>query len=580
MFVVGVVLTNQAVVQSQSASKKETKMSPVLTVASLKPSPTQVTPSLSAPTVTTQVRSRPLPAILPAPPKPSNLTQVPVSVSTTSTVRKLPTLLPAPAKNLAVFPTVLVPMPPAVGSHTGSQLHSSVPLAVTAPVTTGISVLNEVVGKQQQQQPTPVVSASQDTTLTTSEQGNLPSKAHEMNESSEVSEASSSKVLVLSEQSVATEHDNNTSSEDDSILMCSETIDSGCNITEVPSALDFFTNMTESTQVKGQGEQSEQSADVVPQAMLESTTEHETILDPLSLQDIEVSVSDLDTGNVTQEDLIRETKPCEPQQESAAQSIENVTVERLDDTREISELIRGDLSDNIYSETLQMVDHEEEKTQKPELVESDLCSSPASPLCEGENEVIKGDELPVENTGLPVDSALQIIESFVESMEANSGEKSDDLQLGLLESSSVENSTLSEVPTTENENVICEQTTETEPDKSFSQGQTTNILHRLEEENWDVCDAPIDVLSTSTSSSNSASESTELTEKEIKALEAIGNIRTSGRKRKPPTSLDVSPLRQVSGWVRGALRYIDICGLVWCLVHILVHNAYVRFVFS
>ena len=455
-----------------------------------------------------------------------------------------------------MFPTVLVPLATGLGSHAGTQLQSSLPLTVSTPGAAGVSGLSEIVGQQYQ----PVVSTSQDTGLIAADQGNPSSNTQETSDNSEISEASGSKVPVLNEQTIVAECDNNTSSEDDSLLMCSETIDSGCGNTEVPSAMDFFPNMAESTPVK---DEAEQGPDVMPQTMQESTEGHETALDPLSLQDIEVSDCDLDCGNSLQQDLIHDTKPCETQPETVAEeSVENVTVQRLDDTSEISELIRGGLSENIYSESLQMAEHEEEKTHKP-IVESDLCSSFGGTHCDNQNVIVKGQEdgVPVENTGHPVDDALQIIESFVESMEANSGDKSeatlssDDLPLEFLQSSTMESSALPEAPTTVKENLINEQiSTQTETDKGLGEDQTSNVLPRFEEESGEVSDALIDVLSTSTSSSNSASESPELTERELKALEAFGSIRTSGRKRKPPTSLDVSPPRQVSGWVRGALR--------------------------
>ena len=546
-------MTSPAVTQTQSVSKKDTKTTPALTTVTLKPSATQITPSLSAPTVTTQVRSRPLPAILPAPPKPSSVTQAPqapAGVSTTASVRKLPTILPAPAKNVAVFPTVLVPMATGVSSHAGAQLQSSVPLAVSSPVsgTVGTLALNEVIG---QQYPS-VVPASHDTGLIAATQGNLFSETHgsEMNENSELSVMSSSKLPVLNEQSSAAECDNNTSSEDDSLLMCSETIDSGCNITEVPSAMDFFTNVVESTPIKVQAEH---DATQMPQTVLESAEECETVLDPLSLQDIELSVSDLDTDTATQKDLTSEAQSFETQPEAAPESIENVTVQRLDVSSEISDIVDSGLSEDISPESLHMADHEDEKIDKPDP-ESELCSSLGSAHYGDQNVVEKGGD-----DGLPVENALQIIESFVESMEASSEAEetkhsSNDSPAGFLQSSSLESSALPELLITEKGNANTEQMTNATDDKSLGEGHNLNILPKFEEESWDVSDTPIDVLSTSTSSSNSATESFELTEKEIKALEAFGNIRTSGRKRKPPTSLDVSPPRQISGWVRGALR--------------------------
>jgi len=451
-----------------------------------------------------------------------------------------------------------------VGSHAGAQLQSSMPLAVSTPGTIGTSCLNEVVSQQNP----PVVSTSQDTDVIAADQGNLLSETHtsNVNENSELMEVSKSKLPDLNEQSSVAECDNNTSSEDDSLLMCSETIDSGCSITEAPSALEFFTSLAESTPVK---DPAELGGDQIPQTMSQSTREHETVsvLDPLSLQDIEVSVSDSNTENESQKGLISDTKLGENQPEIVVDCTENVTVQRLDVAGEISDIVGGGLSEHIYSEPLVTAGHDEEKPHNSDVDSEDLCSSLESAHCDDQNLVVKGDEdgSAVENAGLPVENALQIIESFVESMEANRGGKSEETKLssndlppGLLPSSISESAALPEVIISDKGNEFSEQITfETETDKNPGEGQSSNILPRFEEDCWDVSDTPIDVLSTSTSSSNSASESTELTEKEIKALEAIGNIRTSGRKRKPPTSLDVSPPRQVSGWVRGALSLLQ-----------------------
>lgn len=552
--------------QSLSTAKKDPKQPAALATVCPKPSPTQMAPTLSAPTVTTQVRSRPLPAILPAPPKPSSI--APTAVSSNTSIRKLPTILPAPAKSVTtVLPTVLVPVATGVVSHSAGALQSSIPLAVNAAVSNlATSALGtDVIG----QQFSAVVSSSQDAGLHATNQGNLAAETPDLHlndahllttDSSELPAATITRPPVLSEQSGPAECDNNTSSEDDSILMCSETIDSaGCSVTEAPSAMDFFPGMAESTPIK---DQTENSADEIPQTVLGT---EEAGLDPVSLQDVEVSVSDLDSLEAQKDATSETVDASEKHPSSAEESIENVTVERLDVSSGISDLVDDNLSKNIYSESLHIV--EEERNYKTDM-DTDLQSSRQGVAEDDQNVVIASGE-----DGLPMENALQIIESFVESMEGSSVGKSEEENLptndnepfelpaellGKIQSCSQESSDLPEVPTSEvKENVITDQTTfVTDSDKTFVEGQSSSILSRFEDENWDISDTPIDVLSTSTSSSNSATELPELTEKEIKALEAFGNIRTSGRKRKPPSSLDVSPPRQVSGWVRGALRYV------------------------
>ena len=454
-----------------------------------------------------------------------------------------------------------------VVSHAAGALQSTVPLAVNTAVsglaTSGLTT--DVVA----QQFSATVSTSQDAGLLTGTQSNLVAETHgsdltgtgSLTGSSELLAASSTRPPALNEQCSVAECDNNTSSEDDSLLMCSETIDSaGCSIADTPSAMDFFKSMAESTPVK---DQTEHSTDKIPQTVLGTV---EAVLDPVSLQDVEVSVSDLDSLEA-QKDVISETDTTEtPDKES----IENVTVERLDVSSGISDLVDDSLSQNIYSESLHV--DEEEKNYKVDT-DSDLQSPLQGVTKDDQNVIIAGED------GLPVENALQIIESFVESMEGSSVGKSEEAQLltndnqpfglpsGLLgtsQSSSQESSDLPQAQASEVKGkVMTDQTTDSE--KTLVEGQSSNIFSRFEDESWDVSDTPIDVLSTSTSSSNSATEFPELTEKEIRALEAFGNVRTSGRKRKPPSSLDVSPPRQVSGWVRGALRYATVwplCGFV------------------
>ena len=457
-----------------------------------------------------------------------------------------------------------------VVSHAAGQLQPSVPLqsSVSLAVNTAVSSLAPLTTDVVGQQFSAVVSESQGASLRSTNQDNIVAESHGADlsdtyssaENSELPAASSSRQPVLSEQSCVTECDNNTSSEDDSLLMCSETIDSaGCNVIETPSAIDFFKSMAESTPVK---DPVEHSTDETPQTLLDTL---EATLDPVSLQDVEVSVSDLDSLEV-HKDATNETDSSEKHLASAKESIENVTVERLDVSSEISDLVSDNSSEHIYSESLHM--DEKDKNYKVNL-DPDLQSSLQGVPEDDPNVVMASSD-----DGLPVENALQIIESFVESMEGSTTGTSEEAKLaandnepfelpsgllGSIQSSSQERSELPEVLTSEMKGKVMTDPVPamTDSDKTVIEGQqSSGILSRFEDDSWDISDTPIDVLSTSTSSSNSATECPELTEKEIRALEAFGNVRTSGRKRKPPSSLDVSPPRQVSGWVRGALRCV------------------------
>ena len=270
-----------------------------------------------------------------------------------------------------------------------------------------------------------------------------------------------------------------------------------------------------------------------------------------------------ENDNKMHKEATNETDTSEKHLASAKESIENVTVERLDVSSEISDLVRDNSSEHIYSESLHM--DEKDKNYK-DNIDSDLQSSLQGVPEDDPNVVMASSD-----DGLPVENALQIIESFVESMEGSTAGTSEEAKLavndnvpfelpsglfGSIQSSSQERS---EVLTPEMKGKVMTDPVRamTDTDKTVIEGQqSSGILSRFEDDSWDISDTPIDVLSTSTSSSNSATECPELTEKEIRALEAFGNVRTSGRKRKPPSSLDVSPPRQVSGWVRGALRYV------------------------
>lgn len=459
-----------------------------------------------------------------------------------------------------------------VATHAASQLQSSVPPAVNTALS-GLATPALPADSGGEQLST-VASPRQDAGLISTDQGNAAteSQGSDLSSSNSLMENSelvvSTKLPVVNEQNIVTECDNNTSSEDDSLLMCSETIDSAaCSIPEAPSAMDFFKNIAESTPEKNPAED---GTGEMPQTVVDC---QEAVVDPVSLQDVEVSFADSDATNVQKDPTIK-VETAGNDQSTANDSIENVTVQRLDVSSGISDLVEDCLPEHIYSESSH-VDNEEENVYKLD-VESDVQSSLQGVQEDDQNAIITSVE-----DGLPV-NALQIIESFVESMEGSSLEKpeeaklatTDDQQFDLssgflstLPSSSQESSDLPDILAVERKGK--EMREELAIDKNTNEGQSLSVSSRFEDECWDVSDTPIDVLSTSTSSSNSATEcSVELTEREIKALEAFGSVRTSGRKRKPPTSLDVSPPRQVSGWVRGALRFVTFFKVAQSVNHI------------
>ena len=246
----------------------------------------------------------------------------PTAVSNSGNIRKLPTILPAPVKSVpAVIPTVLVPVATGVAAHAVSQLQSSVPLAVNTAVSQGVAAM-VLSPNTEGEQPSPRPPDSQDSALDSTDQSNaaIESQGSDVVEKSESHVAVSSKLAVTNKQNVVTECDNNTSSEDDSLLMCSETIDSaGCNIPEVPSAEEFFKNIGESTPVKN-------PADDGAEDMLQTVEDcNEAAVDPVSLQDVEVTLLDKDGPNVQKEPTSDiETTGNYPS--FAKKSMENVTV--------------------------------------------------------------------------------------------------------------------------------------------------------------------------------------------------------------------------------------------------------------
>ena len=354
------------------------------------------------------------------------------------------------------------------------------------------------------------------------------------------------------EQSTATEADNNTSSEDDSLLICSETIDSGGSFVDNSTTLQYYQGVGNNTSIKNSVMQVEQVLDET-QPSLSGTN--------VGLVDT-VCDSDLHTLELQKEvafeqgDMFTVVKP-----------VENVTVERLDGSGVICDALDNTLSHHPGTELLDANEHE--KVYEAEL-DSAIHSDKENVILEDREQQQAAKD---ESLSHPMENALKVIASFVESMEGGS--------LGREEINHATDfpaqDTLSDLQSTDcvpfenskscNErlDVNCEKNsvpdnqdiTSGSADSTQEQESDCNVILRYQEENWDTTsDANIDILSTSTSSCSSTPECLDLTEKEIKALETAANVRTSGRKRKPPWSLDVSPSRQVSGWVRGALRCV------------------------
>ena len=632
---------------------------------------TQIMPKHVASTLTTQVRSRPLPAILPAPPKPA------VTVSGQSgsaspaagTVRKLPQILPAPAKNVTVIQPVLLPVVPVTAS--AGQLGTSLPLVLTSAVPSTVVSTSDGTSVQSTAFPTSASSLVQEPATTVDQEITMVLGTTEtpcsVGPSGEVlghqesvhtpkkqprTDAQPSLSTVAVELTL-TEGEPNTSSEDDSLLLCSETLDISSAVreasptkpflskeapTECNTASDAFENLlsspTEQTLLKPNEESSDKAVDKV---------------------DMQAAQCDISVGV---DNAVKTGEMITDVSSSEVTSLQNVLLQEpvdysathLEDTAQKRQNVFGDSNvatkDCDSSSSSSVVDSEnlkdqESKTLGLDLGEQEIQTAPISALLH-KSIHHTSEESFEQSTNIPT------IADLGESVEGKSDENTSFKQTGMQEhcavgvakkeesaygtanvNETVVNKTLvsdkeaeqiSESPSVIVEKLSdvssysyctsellqplnasdkpCQQHPKEYEDLPTACSLTGKVMsrheggightplgHASQEEGHysesssehstgeliiesEMCtslgehgsqelssqDVNVDILSIGSASSSNDSMDKEMTDKERKALEAIANVRTSGRKRKAPLALDVSPPRPGAGWIRSAVR--------------------------
>uniref|UniRef100_A0A6P8HNP5 BRCA2-interacting transcriptional repressor EMSY-like n=1 Tax=Actinia tenebrosa TaxID=6105 RepID=A0A6P8HNP5_ACTTE len=630
----------------------------------------------AASTLSSQGRTRPLQTLLPAPPKPTAVTST-TPLPSAPTGRKLPQILPAPAKTTVLVP-LATPATQTVGSTTlvstavvstgGSN--SKVPMvqlmskSTAPPVVSKLSFTNAFPGSSTSVSPAgsqaktslthsglipqvtnespgslvetlPTVPVVLDNTVnlvipksnasftdTQKEPTDQESRAHD--DKPEEQEPSKADHLK-------TEGDNNTSSEDDSLLVCSETsLQDGPLTPEEISPEDRAGNLTSSPV------QPLQATSISSRSLLAAHNDsgHEkctsTFLSNENVTDFqgkttpEVNdsskivndiLNDLDSVHDLKEKS--QAKPCE-KQPSALNDRDFEKCKELEEVKNIS------LQEGLGGKNLAMDDVKDFGAVSSFLLnfvgenmsdQNASNSSESSSVSSG----LDSKELQEVNVGLKPDQTNEIL---AESKQQNEGLKTtvqfspesrvfsgnldiSSISLNISSTSKAEESLqnkvnhdgfslenihshsnkvdhdLKDLPqnlfgcSTSSKESLCNQSSATFVQSSVEQSlvENSNQYHLKDSVQCPSEQSMKDLPQTSVNSdiignmlaahasSSSAEHEEGLTESERLALEAIANVRTSGRKRKPPTILSLSPPRQTSGWIRGALSLLQkVCG--------------------
>ena len=595
-----------------------------------------------ASTLTTQVRSRPLPAILPAPPKPTvTSSNQPGNASTTSgVVRKLAPILPAPAKNVTVIQPVLLPVQVPVTASTAGQLGTSLPLVLTSTipstaVTTsdGVpvhsSVLSVESGSLTQE---PLSSTDQNAEMVL---GTVSNRNTLVSDEKTSDEPVSQKQPGKEDQPIASFADvdhsvigvePNCLAEDDTLLLCSETLDLSTAVQEsTPSKPQMFKEASV-----------EEDLSRTFDSLLQTSVE-ETVLNPNGDKKVVIEDSHEVNTNTGIKEMLQKNIISNVQASDNLPSLKNVLLPALDScdssmehTKKKDSAIKDDCeltragSDSITesltpaNETsatiLSMDQHKMHSIQvisdnsnasegslkknidkawctelERRILDQKCCINtsnetfdtqnnqpfgnfckddsttitknetiiPKKELCEGPSVIVEklcdvpsfsygtSEHLlplidPVrpyqphpkeyDESGASVNPSIEIIHGGGNGLDADEGVVDQDL----LDSIASE-----EAGELIIEGEMCRSSDEQGSFESFSQ------------------DVNVDILSVGSSGSSNDSTDKEMTDRERKALEAIASVRTSGRKRKAPMALDVSPPRPTAGWIRSALRLVS-----------------------
>ena len=483
-------------------------------------------------------------------------------------MRKLAPILPAPAKTVAVIPTMLVPVVSSTVTTLAGSVLSSAPVVVAPAVSSTVSIAPAPVTEEEQVIP---VSSHEAEATENSENRQSDLLRRDLQQAIGLSDIfdseTASEVLKNLEESTvqilpktptmegesegnkseapeqsSSEVDNNTSSEDDSLLLCSETIDSNSGLRGLSPVLESYeaktTGLTESILVKTASQQ------VLPLSDLgHETGEKEKSLGSSVQIESEVP-SILSYDGIQNESLSFHAAHGVLQHPSCLAKTHELDLRPSQEDKEVE---RAFSAASI-----------EGRPSCSQISSTDLCGGnegagnketlsrvlPVLPVLAGATHVIENFAQSMSDT--KKEENIQKVESREEDTERAEEEQ-------ILRSGSVCSESSSDVST--GELIVTGDASELHDSQSSQQ-------FAFSESFWDTHDTNVDILSTTTSSSGSPSNSFE--NKDLME-NAAANVRTSGRKRKPPTTLDLSPSRQVSSWVRGALRSALIILLAFAL---------------
>lgn len=574
--------------------------------------------------VSSQVRTRPLQTLLPAPPKPVIVTAA-TTLSSNTVVRKLPQILPAPAKTTVMLPVAKANQP-LITTSAITSLGSTSSLGTTASLSntallgsTGKVPLVHFVAKSTQptmvsklcvSKTVPVVStqvspapgtllaqpgqqmaiASKSagalqigSTQDVKQHSSLEAEGHCEKDKSKTESCSSDVTSGNKEDNDDTKTDNNTSSEDDSLLVCSETIDSGAGLHEVspqeeiPEAtpdevLAMSTPLKQSQHLNVTDNKEEGNFEALPSVAVTKTP-------PPLPENPKVVVEVLDALDTKPKQLNAKDKIEEDETKNENNQdmlFENST--NLEEHKDFDKTGNGQDYDAVNS-FLEIFSHDQVK-DRGETTTNDSCVDEMN--TKGDNDTKD------EKTKINTNTEKQSLHSTDENMKTtlpdlSAGSSSilsafDFLDTGKnnvdtkstseLQPSNVVQKDTNMIPQDLSENTSTGSGLNVQSLKEFAQKtieesnsnscthipQNTNILENNSSQMSNTISTSLS-LSNNEALATSSSGGQELSESEKLALEAIANVRTSSRKRKPPTVLTLSPPRQTSGWVRGALRY-------------------------
>ena len=502
-------------------------------------------------TTSSQARSRALPTLLPAPPKIS-LADLQAG-QPPGGLRKLATILPAPAK-VAVIPTMLVPVVSTSSTTQSALVRPSAPMAVTSTTSSTVSVTSSVEEQHATARPdettrdqltgassaepatlfdlfqqVPACTDEEEVEVAVGEGGGVEHRVAETPSEIPVVQAQEGDSKAETPAQGITEADNNTSSEDDSLLLCSETIDSTPALPNLSPTPEVFKS-TQAADGKPIPIQATGEA-AFPDISIDTPADRGSGASSVS-SELEIAAPSKDGVHVQSDSssLSPNVVPGSIEQPSFSAKVHNPEVQ-------------SSLEDKEVERTFFEVCREDSPRLSPDEISS---ATPTSDTVENREDKGASGSLPnLMDENLSPDSSFKTVyntagvdhvshKGVFSSGDAQTTEDEQALRSTSVCSGSSSGTSTGEV------NVMGEET-------SLSCSHSSQ-LDSLQEGLWHDLDKSGDSSSATASTPSVSSISPENRDT------SEASVRTSGRKRKPPTMAETSPSRQVNSWVRGALR--------------------------